>query len=145
MTCRDINVIFEVFEGILVILHKRGRVENIWNLRGMVVFSNFQVILLKGHFGHLMCKDVNVIFEGNFVIFHKRGKIENIWNWKGIVVFSNFQVILLYIYILSYLLYIYIYNYIFVGVKMWSQCLEFVTRSLARRDVFPCLKGISCC
>ena len=63
MTCKDVNVIFEVFEGILVIFHKRGRVENIWNWKGMMVFSNFQVILLKGRFGHLTCRDVKVIFE----------------------------------------------------------------------------------
>ena len=93
LTCRDVNVNFEIFEGILVIFHKRGRVENIWNLRGMLVFSNFQVILLKGHFGHLTCRDVNVIFEvfeGILVILHKSGKVEIIWNLSGIMVFSNF-------------------------------------------------------
>ena len=57
MTCKDVNVIFEVFEGILVILHESGRVEIIWNLRGIMVFSNFQDILLKGYFGHFMILD----------------------------------------------------------------------------------------
>ena len=47
LTCKDVNVIFEVFEGILVILHESSRVEIIWNLRGIMVFSNFQDILLK--------------------------------------------------------------------------------------------------
>ena len=46
LTYKDVNVIFEIIEGIFVIFHKRGRVENIWNWSGMVIFSNFQVILL---------------------------------------------------------------------------------------------------
>ena len=62
-TCKDVNVIFEILEGNFVIFHKRGKIENIWNWKGIVVFSNFQVILLKGHFGHLTCRDANVIFE----------------------------------------------------------------------------------
>ena len=52
-TRKDVNVIFEILEGNFVIFHKRGKIENIWNWKGIVVFSKFQVILLKGHFGHL--------------------------------------------------------------------------------------------
>ena len=45
--------------------------------RGNVCVSRKSCENIQGHFGHLTCRDVNVIFEileGNFVIFHKRDK-----------------------------------------------------------------------